>query len=58
MLKSTTNTPDVREEIREYCPFEVADIVFEQGQWWVFDTEGNAYSVVDCCPGVFDFEEC
>ncbi len=61
-LKSTINTPDVREEVfaaasadDDICghlgPDDTLEVAFEHGQWWVLTTCGASWSVVDAADG-------
>ncbi len=70
-LESTINTPEVEAKIevcaQEFirclcCEPEKHELFYEHGQWWLrFDDphedQVRTFSVVDCSPNDFDFEE-
>lgn len=63
-LLCTVNEPEVHDLILEFWeqaeergPHDLVTPVFEHGQWWVTCDCGAQWSVNDCTPGGFDFEE-
>jgi hypothetical protein len=64
-LLTETNTPEVEAAVLAAAELALRNGLcggfgadFEHGQWWVTCLEcGRQWSVVDCDPGDFDFEE-